>query len=97
MVRFCLPPDLLWHLAEELKADYYENVLSFTKVCTNFSYFFIAVFMPNFLHRKKSRHKKTMCPPNWVIGRIHHKSLLNCTPGRIQRPGVLVMVAYFTI
>jgi hypothetical protein len=45
----------------------------------------------------KKAGAKNMRPPNWVIGRIHHKSFLNCTPGRVQRPGVLVVVGYFTI
>jgi hypothetical protein len=84
-------------LAEELKADYYENILCFTKLHETFSYFSVRWFKPNFIHQEKKQAQKTMRPPNWVIGRIHHKSLLNCTPGRIQRPGVLVMVAYFTI
>jgi hypothetical protein len=96
MIRFCLPPDLLWHLAEELKADYYENILSFTKVCTNFSYFSSRCSSQIFFINKKAG-AKNMRPPNWVIGRIHHKSFLNCTPGRVQRPGVLVVVGYFTI
>jgi len=58
MIRFCLPHDLLWHLAEESKADYYENILCFTKLYENFSYFSVRCSSQIFFINKKSRRKK---------------------------------------
>ncbi|HET9792724.1 MAG TPA: hypothetical protein VFR08_15625 [Candidatus Angelobacter sp.] len=82
-------------MAEELTADYYENILSFTKLCKNLSYFHCGVQSRFSSSLKKAGAKNAPAKPGDVASTTN--VFLNCTPGRVQRPGVLVVVVYFTI